>query len=269
MRGLVALSLVLTLASLSGCVSLVEDGQDPDLDAAAAEAQRAIDDYEAKAGHIAGIVADAAGVPLAGALVDLVGVQADLATDEKGHFAFLDLVPGVYTLAVDAEGFETAKTSVDVTPGQFARPEITLQAVEPAAYTELYRLDGYAEFQALGIGLSCYSCYLEGDLGEGLTELVLEADMQSTNFGGAHAFYWDLVTSTADYEDSSGVGGQEASPMRVLVPASDLTEDATQFTYDLRPVANLVMFQQAFTGYVSAFYYGAAPDDYSAFAFEG
>src|SRR5436853_5786430 len=91
MRGLVALSLVLTLASLSGCVSLVEDGSDPDLEAAAADADRALDDYQAKAGHIAGLVSDATGTPLVGALVDLVGIQSDVSTDDKGHFAFLDL----------------------------------------------------------------------------------------------------------------------------------------------------------------------------------
>src|ERR1700719_2172012 len=64
---------------------------------------------------IIGDVTDPQGAAVNGAKVSLAdpssAVTRDTTTDEQGHFQFLSLQPGTYTLHVEATGFKAAQTN--------------------------------------------------------------------------------------------------------------------------------------------------------------
>lgn len=73
-------------------------------------------------GVISGLVADANEVPIAGAHVALstagrVGSQ-EATTDDAGHFRFLRVAPGPFTVVVTLRGFDTVSVSGNLRPGQ-------------------------------------------------------------------------------------------------------------------------------------------------------
>ena len=273
MRGIVASLLVLALASLSGCVSLVEYC-DPDLDAAAAEAQKAISEYQAKAGHIAGVVTSADGAAVATASVDLLGVTDDIAVDAQGHFAVLDLAPGNYTVAVGAPEHLEQQVAVFVQAGQFSRPTIVLEAIPaPEPYQTLSHFEGFTDVSVIGLsGLSCY-CYFEGDLvPEGLGELVLEGRNGDASWtGGSDGMYWSLDVAPANEsaDEWSYFGGYDSSPFVQSFLAEDLIAGPGHYYLRLEPDSGLMpTLDQRFEAYVTAFYHGVAPEGYTAFVDE-
>lgn len=80
---------------------------------ATAISESPIADIEKRA-MIAGTVLDAQNEePIAGAEVVLVEVNKTTSTDENGRYA-LEAEPGEYTLAVEADGYETAEEKVEV-----------------------------------------------------------------------------------------------------------------------------------------------------------
>lgn len=268
MRGLVALCLSLAVAAVSGCVELVD--QEPEAQAtqaAAEEAERLLDEYNEKAGHIAGTVTGADGLPIEGATVDLLTVQV-AKTDGQGRFTFIDLAPGVYTVVVAAVDHLEARSDVEVAAGQFARPAVQLEAVPaPQPYSTVYRLDGYAEPFSTSFGFrSCYYCSLDGPLDpEGLSEILVEAEMGS---GGpllrASTFEWGLEACSAD--ECTYVNGYDQSPMRFSLLGEDVVAGAEHVHLYIEPYADfLVHFGQDFTAYLTAFYHEGAPEGYSAF----
>jgi hypothetical protein len=285
MRGLVAVVVALAVASFSGCVELVGE-EDPELEAAANEAAKALDEHRSKVGHVSGIVVGADGVPLAGALVDLVTV-AQVRSDDAGRFSFLDLAPGKYSLAAEAEDHSSTTTDVDVTAGTYTRPRLELEALpDPEPYMTVHRLDGYSDPGVLG--LNYYSCYctLEGALDQdGLVEVLLEAsiDEHGTPFDGASSFDWGFIATTEqssgnesdddpydsdDEVEYSESYGYDNSPMRVTIPAEEVVEGAGTFYAQFYPANGLVTFGQPFTAFVSVFYHEGAAEDYTAFDLE-
>jgi len=270
MRGLVAVSLLLLLASTSGCVSLVDDNSDPDVEAAAADAQKALDDYQAKAGHISGTVTETDGTPLK-AVVDLLDVEAGHATDDKGRFAFLDLKPGTYVLQATAPDHLPLRLSVDVAPGQFAKPAVVLERVKPAPYSTVFHFDGYQDIGTLGFALSCY-CDFEDDMAfEGLEAAVLEAQAYESSplpFLAGAGFEWQLESWDADGNSAYALDSYNygESPLRADLAADDFAPEAVHWALHIAPDSGLADFQQAFDGYLTLFYYGPAPDGYTAYA---
>ena len=267
MRGPPAIALVLLLAGLSGCVSLVED--DPDAQAALAEAEQALEDYAPKTGHIAGTVTSAVdGLVVTTASVDVLGIANDLTADAQGRFVVLDLAPGTYELLVSAPDFLEQSLTVDVAAGQFSRPAVVLEAVpDPEPYYTVYRLDGFAELGTPFFGaFSCY-CYMDGELDEeGLTEILIEGTMDPSWTGAAPAFDWMFEAYSEANEDwTYASGSHESSPMRVSLLAEEIVAQPSGFYLHAEPSSGLLLPapQQAFTVVVSAFYYGAAAEDYT------
>jgi iron complex outermembrane receptor protein len=79
------------------------------------------------AGAIAGVVVDSAsGAPLPAAQVRLVGLARGELTHDDGGFAFEDLRPGAYTVAVQRLGYAAAERAVTVTAGGRATVRIAL-----------------------------------------------------------------------------------------------------------------------------------------------
>ncbi|MEU5792015.1 MFS transporter [Streptomyces sp. NPDC047813] len=82
---------------------------------------------------LAGSVRDAAhGNPLPGALLVATDLRGEVVTSATcaadGGFSLADLVPGSYTLAVNAPGYRPAAVPVEVTPGAAEPCEIRLEA---------------------------------------------------------------------------------------------------------------------------------------------
>lgn len=275
----VASLLLLSMAALSGCVSLVEDGggSDQELDNALADAHHAYDDYQAQAGHISGTVLDGEGAAVPGAIVDLVGLQEDLAADDKGRFAFLDLAPGLYMVSAEAPGFLAASTSVEVQAGQFARPDLVLAAAAPAPYYTMFHFEAYQQASLFGFSAGCM-CDFEGDMdAEGLTQVVLEAQLgdASNPVTRADGFRWFLEswneTDGAAYaqDSASSYDNEDAAPLHVILEAEDFAPGAVRWLLNIEPTSSLqVTAEQVFDGFLTFFYNGPAPDGYSAYALE-
>lgn len=269
MRGLVAVVVALAVASFSGCVELVGE-EDPELQAAADEAARALEEHHNKVGHISGLVLGLDGEPLAGALVDLVTV-AQVKTDDAGRFSFLDLTPGEYSLAAEAVDHVSSSVDLDVEAGQYTRPRLQLEPLPAAqAYTTIYRLDGYQDAGVLGSPgfFSCY-CDMSGELDEeGLVEVLVEGEIydQPSPFGGGYGFEW--VFEAYNGNESSSVYGYHEAPMRHSVPAAEIVDGAYEFYARFAPSTSLVSFGQSFTVLLTAFYYEGAAEDYTAFESE-
>ena len=80
---------------------------------------------------VAGTVSDATGAVIPGAAVTLINVergsQQEVSTNEAGNYAYPDITPGVYTVRVSSEGFETQEiTDLQVAVGQRAAVNVEL-----------------------------------------------------------------------------------------------------------------------------------------------
>ena len=100
---------------------------DPDVDAMRRARMNA-------SGTITLMVRDEAGRPVGGALVTYGGPPglmvpgAAMATAPDGSYRIDSLIPGTYTVGIEAEGFEAArKTDIVLTAGQEARVDLVLR----------------------------------------------------------------------------------------------------------------------------------------------
>jgi len=80
---------------------------------------------------IAGTVTDVTGAVIPGATVTLINVargsEQQGSTNEAGNYAYPDVIPGVYTVRVSSEGFETKETTdLQVAIGQRAAVDVEL-----------------------------------------------------------------------------------------------------------------------------------------------
>jgi hypothetical protein len=81
---------------------------------------------------IVGVVTDMQGTPLVGAVVMIGGESPehhDIATvtDNQGRYRFDGLVPGYYTLTVNAEGYPLQTQQVNVSPTGETRSDFVLK----------------------------------------------------------------------------------------------------------------------------------------------
>jgi hypothetical protein len=80
---------------------------------------------EAWRGRVSGHVADDAGVPISGVLVQLDGLS--FVTDDLGSFFFDRVEQGTYTLTVSHDGYATSTSPLTILPGQGGLGTITLR----------------------------------------------------------------------------------------------------------------------------------------------
>ena len=83
-------------------------------------------------GSVSGIVLNGGGAPIAGAHIALspanhAEAQGETTSDDTGHFRFLGVSPGAFTVLVTVQGFNSANASGELQPGQsYQLPPITL-----------------------------------------------------------------------------------------------------------------------------------------------
>lgn len=145
---------------------------------------------DAGGGAVAGVVTDASLAPLPGAVAALDGNERAATTGDDGRFRIVGVPPGKHTLFVQALGYESAATSVEVAEGQTTEVSVVLEVlpvIEPYHETTLF--DGYMACavgfpRPAGTGPSNYDCKdvagnriihrvdVTPDLASDLTELV-------------------------------------------------------------------------------------------------
>jgi hypothetical protein len=146
------------LALLAGCSG------DPDPDAAAAEDFSGVDvAVSATTGAIRGIVVDERIAPIGEATVGLKGanVEQSATTDDQGRFAFSNLQPGTYFLAVTALLHQDGQTSVEVVAGVAEPPIVKVQL--PRLFTqqpfvEQTKVDGFIQCNQAGVVYGSAPC---------------------------------------------------------------------------------------------------------------
>ncbi|MCW5968100.1 MAG: carboxypeptidase regulatory-like domain-containing protein [Blastocatellales bacterium] len=88
-------------------------------------------------GQVQGVVKDPKGAVVAGASVALrhetTGATQTAATDSEGKFTVTGLAPGRWTVSVEARGFKTAQTALEIESDKKASVEIKLEIAETRA----------------------------------------------------------------------------------------------------------------------------------------
>lgn len=151
------------LVLLAGCASDVPS-------AGPAGAAAAFDDLDVTAtdtkGILLGVVVDAAIRPIDGAVIALAlpdGSKEESSTDDQGRFAFGDLDPGTYFLAVSHALYLPVQASAEVVAGEDDPPVLRVQLerlFSQDPYSELIAYDGYlACAYSVGISSTCVNDY--------------------------------------------------------------------------------------------------------------
>lgn len=91
--------------------------------------------------ELRGQVVDQTGAVVPGAKVTLTdigkGTSRTTTTDGEGNYTFLNLLPSAYELKVEAQGFQSSSTRVELTVGQQARIPVRLGAAELQAEVQI------------------------------------------------------------------------------------------------------------------------------------
>lgn len=184
----VLVTLLMLGIGLAGCLGGGDDGgsqgTDPDQP-----------QFSEDTGAVSGLVTTDDFLPIQGALVAILGADADLetTTSDSGAFVLSNVPPGTHTLAVQKLGFESAAQSVQVAAGEEVEVEIQLNSVaveEP--WIESLPHTGYME---TGIGFvraaTCTGCasndtsyFMFGGWPDDFEGAVIEAQWETSDFLG-------------------------------------------------------------------------------------
>jgi hypothetical protein len=102
-------------------------------------------------GAVEGTVREAAGVPVKGAHVSLLGSSHFKQTDAKGQFAFSNVTARVWLIRVDATGFISGEVNFTVEEGKVTTLEIRLERPSSDYTTEAHRHDDWGEATVLDL----------------------------------------------------------------------------------------------------------------------
>lgn len=232
-------------------------------------------------GAIAGVVVDEAIRPLAGANVSIVGSQRSTVSDDGGRFAFEDLEPGAYFLAITAHRHAPTQLSATVVAGDVASVRVLLSRLttaEPYHLTMSFRghIDNYLGFanfaaEVLAPGTLACTCTFDFNVDANLTTVMVEAVGQvavpnpgtpATVPGDA---YWEVfVGTTADGElrDSA----YEEFPLSKRFASED-TFEGHEGTLGVRITCGVwPCVTMDYDLFVTVFYHEEAPDGWSFLA---
>ena len=158
---------VLLLVTLAGCAGEETAPEDSD--------ETPFDDKEvevtADTGGVRGVVLNDAIVPVAGALVELLGTESSQETDEQGRFAFSKVVPGTYFLSVSKPLHQAIQTQVHVVAGVKDPEVLKVQLVrdfQQDPFLTVFPMDGfftctqaglYPSVLGVGVGYGSSPCH--------------------------------------------------------------------------------------------------------------
>jgi hypothetical protein len=183
--------LALTIV-LSGCTA----GQAADpLVASEAPVASGPAQYDETSGAIEGFVTDEEIAPVVGAIVGLLELPENVVqTDSQGRFAFSNLAPGTYTIAVQKLGYESSADRVDVLAGETATAQIVLSVLPvETPYAELIIHRGVLEN---GVGVvrtaTCTNCgtdetryhFPDGAIAEDWQAIMIEVTWNTQDYLG-------------------------------------------------------------------------------------
>jgi hypothetical protein len=237
----------------------------------------------AKDAAIAGVVVDQAIRPIGGANVTVLGQNRTTATTQDGLFAFDDLAPGFYTLAVTAAGFLPIQTQAEVREGETSKVRILLNAdLNPQPYHTTLQFDW---FDAAGVTLvdftidlvsrsfadgavppQCDRCYFSFATDMPPEQLVFEAVWEDTVAfpAGATSYYWVLDgMDSGEYEDDYC-----QAPCYVLIPPGKFGND-TNYGLGMTGDEDWITYNQQATIYLTSFYLAGPPEGWSIVAGTG
>lgn len=226
---------------------------------------------------IRGVVVDAAVVPVEGATVQLNGAQT-VEVDSSGNFDFI-VTPGTHVLQAQAPGHLAAQTTVLAVAGTTQSVRFQLlaeQGTEP--YPETQQFDGFAQASAglltpvldqtiSQLGFNACDCAFQVFPDPGLSRIVIEATWGDSVAHPAEPteFVWQVEAQPTNATAS----GQGPDPIRRVLspldfPAQDFRfEDAPTFEARLYPDPAWPAFSQEYSLFVSLWYRGAPPTDWS------
>jgi len=156
-----------------------------------------------------GVVQDPAGAIIPSATVTLAnvatGVERQVATNEAGAYAFLNVLPGDYTLSATAKGFRTVKVAkFTLVVNQTARFDMTLQIGE---------VQSSVTVEAVGMAVQAATA----ELGAAVTQKnVVELPLNGRNFT---QLLW-MAPGAAPVSSGQGKGGGYAGPIGTFVQPS-------------------------------------------------
>ena len=182
--------------------------------------------YDDTTGAIEGFVTDEEINPVDGAIVGLLENTASaVQTDAQGRFAFSNLEPGTYTVAVQKLGYASAASSVDVLAGQTTQSKLMLSVLPvEAPYAELIIHRGIIEN---GVGVvrtaTCTNCgtdetryhFPDGAIAADWQAIMIEVEWDTNDYLGI-----DLVDRRDDPDDPEAAAYwriRSASPVHGLV----------------------------------------------------
>ncbi|MEA3137631.1 MAG: Carboxypeptidase regulatory-like domain [Thermoplasmata archaeon] len=257
--------LAVLLAALAGCAGGAGG------DGAPASPLDGLDDVEPAQegkGAVAGVVVDESIRPIAGASVSMAGaVVAE--TDEGGIFILDALEPGLAIFAVTAPGFLPVQTSADVQPGATSQVRVQMpRDTRPVPYKVTYRHDGFIE--AWG-GYAQY--YVENIQPSGTCDCRLYFTPEPNATTIVYEAYWEANTpdpaAQAEYYwviDQPDGDGHEAgycfSPCVEHVSFDGFSDGVEAYARLDGPDFWLAA-QQSFQLFVTVWYNGAAPADWT------
>jgi hypothetical protein len=255
-------------ASLAGCSSKAAS------DSGTADALQSLDARQVEVlegtGSIKGVVVDDAIRPLTKATVSLGGKQATSLTDASGQFVFTGLQPGVYFVAVNATGFTSTQSSVEVKAGEVTPARIQMQRnYDPVPYHETQIFRGHIDLwvsegsyvaEELAAGTLQCTCKWNFTASPQARTFVLDLD-GTTTFpplpGTTGNVYWEYFTADGKLFDS--YYGTFPFSVAIAPEQTNTTEDWTlRITGGASPTGAM-----DFTAYLTIFYVDPAPKDWS------
>lgn len=226
-------------------------------------------------GALSGVVVDEALRPLVGVTVLVLGQDIATVTDDSGLFIVEDLAPGLYTLAVNLTGYLPTQTTAEVKLGDTAKVRIVLPTdPTPKPFHVTQKFDG---FNQAGNALvsQAYELFVNGTAGvpydscqcqfyyrldqpadTHIVEVAWEPSVENPT--AASTGYWAIWDDDGgDYQDDS-CDNPCLGRVDAFFPA-----ESQRFHIDIWLDGDWVQVNQEFTVYLTLFYNGPAPEDWS------